>query len=98
MHHSLDSEEVSFIFSISTSARFFFFFNSSDSSSDQGPSSNKFVNDGSFLQQFMKMQKEKSNSVSGEYPKDYSFRCGATLVCGIPRTVDIFIVGQSKRQ
>lgn len=31
----------------------------------QGPSSNKFVNDGSFLQQFMKMQKEKSNSVSG---------------------------------
>lgn len=42
-----------------------FFFNSSNSSSDQGPSSNKFVNDGSFLQQFMKMQKEKSNSVSG---------------------------------
>ncbi|XP_011614782.2 SURP and G-patch domain-containing protein 1 isoform X1 [Takifugu rubripes] len=33
--------------------------------SDQGPSSNKFANDGSFLQQFMKMQKEKSNSVSG---------------------------------
>lgn len=31
----------------------------------QGASSNKFVNDGSFLQQFMKMQKEKSNNVSG---------------------------------
>ncbi|KAM7400810.1 hypothetical protein PAMA_005134 [Pampus argenteus] len=31
----------------------------------QGPSSNKFANDGSFLQQFMKIQKEKSNSVPG---------------------------------
>ncbi|KAM7379205.1 hypothetical protein PAMP_004774 [Pampus punctatissimus] len=31
----------------------------------QRPSSNKFANDGSFLQQFMKMQKEKSNSVPG---------------------------------
>ncbi|KAM8728342.1 SURP and G-patch domain-containing protein 1 isoform 1-T1 [Acanthopagrus schlegelii] len=31
----------------------------------QGPSSNKFVNDGSFLQQFMKMQKDKPNNVSG---------------------------------
>uniref|UniRef100_A0A3P8SX93 SURP and G-patch domain containing 1 n=1 Tax=Amphiprion percula TaxID=161767 RepID=A0A3P8SX93_AMPPE len=31
----------------------------------QGASSNKFVNDGSFLQQFMKMQKEKSNNSSG---------------------------------
>lgn len=45
---------------------FFFFFTSSSSFlSDQGPSSNKFANDGSFLQQFMKMQKEKSNSVPG---------------------------------
>ncbi|XP_030016747.1 SURP and G-patch domain-containing protein 1 [Sphaeramia orbicularis] len=33
--------------------------------SPQSASSNKFANDGSFLQQFMKMQKEKSNSVSG---------------------------------
>ncbi|XP_070774933.1 SURP and G-patch domain-containing protein 1 isoform X2 [Enoplosus armatus] len=31
----------------------------------QGASSNKFANDGSFLQQFMRMQKEKSNNVSG---------------------------------
>ncbi|XP_019712442.1 SURP and G-patch domain-containing protein 1 [Hippocampus comes] len=31
----------------------------------QGPTSNKFVNDGSFLQQFMMMQKQKPNSVSG---------------------------------
>ncbi|XP_028987475.1 SURP and G-patch domain-containing protein 1 isoform X2 [Betta splendens] len=31
----------------------------------QGPSSNKFVNDGSFLQQFMKMQKDSPNSASG---------------------------------
>lgn len=31
----------------------------------QGPSSNKFANDGSFLQQFMKMQKDKSSSVPG---------------------------------
>ncbi|XP_040000385.1 SURP and G-patch domain-containing protein 1 isoform X2 [Xiphias gladius] len=31
----------------------------------QGASSNKFANDGSFLQQFMKMQKEKSNNVPG---------------------------------
>uniref|UniRef100_A0A8B9HI34 SURP and G patch domain containing 1 n=1 Tax=Astyanax mexicanus TaxID=7994 RepID=A0A8B9HI34_ASTMX len=30
----------------------------------QGSTSNKFVNDGSFLQQFLKMQKEKSNSKS----------------------------------
>ncbi|XP_027877101.1 SURP and G-patch domain-containing protein 1 isoform X1 [Xiphophorus couchianus] len=30
----------------------------------QGPSSNKFANDGSFLQQFMKMQKEKTNNTS----------------------------------
>ncbi|KAF3699255.1 SURP and G-patch domain-containing protein 1 Splicing factor 4 [Channa argus] len=30
----------------------------------QGATSNKFANDGSFLQQFMKMQKEKSNTVS----------------------------------
>ncbi|XP_061588081.1 SURP and G-patch domain-containing protein 1 isoform X2 [Cololabis saira] len=36
--------------------------------SPQGPSSNKFVNDGSFLQQFMKMQKDKPN-VSGS-PSD----------------------------
>ncbi|XP_053294366.1 SURP and G-patch domain-containing protein 1 [Pleuronectes platessa] len=28
----------------------------------QGPSSNKFMNDGSFLQQFMKMQKDKPNN------------------------------------
>lgn len=33
--------------------------------SPQGASSNKFANDGSFLQQFMKMQKEKSNNTSG---------------------------------
>ncbi|KAM9349626.1 SURP and G-patch domain-containing protein 1 [Symphorus nematophorus] len=31
----------------------------------QGASSNKFANDGSFLQQFMRMQKEKSNNGSG---------------------------------
>ncbi|XP_026229940.1 SURP and G-patch domain-containing protein 1 [Anabas testudineus] len=31
----------------------------------QGASSNKFANDGSFLQQFMKMQKERSNNVPG---------------------------------
>ncbi|XP_032387784.1 SURP and G-patch domain-containing protein 1 [Etheostoma spectabile] len=31
----------------------------------QGGTSNKFVNDGSFLQQFMRLQKEKSNNVSG---------------------------------
>ncbi|KAJ8374555.1 hypothetical protein SKAU_G00051350 [Synaphobranchus kaupii] len=31
----------------------------------QGPSSNKFTNDGSFLQQFMKMQKDKPSSDSG---------------------------------
>ncbi|XP_071346848.1 SURP and G-patch domain-containing protein 1 [Trachinotus anak] len=31
----------------------------------EGASSNKFANDGSFLQQFMKMQKEKSTSVLG---------------------------------
>ncbi|KAJ8387788.1 hypothetical protein AAFF_G00150890 [Aldrovandia affinis] len=31
----------------------------------QGPSNNKFNNDGSFLQQFLKMQKEKSTSDSG---------------------------------
>ncbi|KAM9844782.1 SURP and G-patch domain-containing protein 1 [Aulostomus maculatus] len=31
----------------------------------QGASSNKFANDGSFLQQFMKMQKEKTSSVPG---------------------------------
>lgn len=30
--------------------------------SSQGPSSNKFANDGSFFQQFMKMQKDKSSS------------------------------------
>ncbi|MED6250893.1 hypothetical protein ATANTOWER_014430 [Ataeniobius toweri] len=30
----------------------------------QGASSNKFANDGSFLQQFMKMQKEKANNAS----------------------------------
>lgn len=30
-----------------------------------GPS-NKFANDGSFLQQFMKMQKEKGNNTSGK--------------------------------
>ncbi|KAG7488003.1 hypothetical protein MATL_G00029540 [Megalops atlanticus] len=33
--------------------------------SSQGPSSNKFTNDGSFLQQFLKMQKEKSSAESG---------------------------------
>ncbi|XP_076847458.1 SURP and G-patch domain-containing protein 1 [Brachyhypopomus gauderio] len=32
--------------------------------SSQGPSSNKFVNDGSFLQQFLKMQKDKSSTDS----------------------------------
>ncbi|XP_061776218.1 SURP and G-patch domain-containing protein 1 isoform X1 [Nerophis ophidion] len=31
----------------------------------QDDSSNKFINDGSFLQQFMMMQKQKTNSVSG---------------------------------
>uniref|UniRef100_A0AAY4EL92 SURP and G-patch domain-containing protein 1 n=1 Tax=Denticeps clupeoides TaxID=299321 RepID=A0AAY4EL92_9TELE len=31
----------------------------------EGPTSNKFVNDGSFLQQFLKMQKEKSSNESG---------------------------------
>ncbi|XP_070701629.1 SURP and G-patch domain-containing protein 1 isoform X2 [Pempheris klunzingeri] len=31
----------------------------------QGSSSNKFANDGSFLQQFMKMQKDKPNNMSG---------------------------------
>lgn len=40
----------------------------SPSPSFQG-TSNKFANDGSFLQQFMKMQKEKSNNVSGS-PSD----------------------------
>ncbi|KAG7214671.1 hypothetical protein INR49_010563, partial [Caranx melampygus] len=35
----------------------------SSSPSLQGASSNKFANDGSFLQQFMKMQKEKSTNV-----------------------------------
>ncbi|XP_026170038.1 SURP and G-patch domain-containing protein 1 isoform X2 [Mastacembelus armatus] len=35
------------------------------SPSPQGASSNKFANDGSFLEKFMKMQKEKSNNVSG---------------------------------
>lgn len=39
----------------------------------QGPSSNKFANDGSFLQQFMKMQKEKSNSVPGQCLHLHSF-------------------------
>uniref|UniRef100_A0A3B5LN64 Uncharacterized protein n=1 Tax=Xiphophorus couchianus TaxID=32473 RepID=A0A3B5LN64_9TELE len=34
-------------------------------SGEIGPSSNKFANDGSFLQQFMKMQKEKTNNTSG---------------------------------
>ncbi|KAM3866345.1 SURP and G-patch domain-containing protein 1 [Diretmus argenteus] len=33
--------------------------------SPQGPSSNKFANDGSFFQQFMKLQKEKPTSISG---------------------------------
>ncbi|KAG5286186.1 hypothetical protein AALO_G00012000 [Alosa alosa] len=33
--------------------------------SPQGSTSNKFVNDGSFLQQFMKMQKDKPSSDSG---------------------------------
>ncbi|XP_075877293.1 SURP and G-patch domain-containing protein 1 isoform X2 [Nelusetta ayraudi] len=37
----------------------------SSSPSLQDGSSNKFVNDGSFLQQFMKMQKEKSNNGTG---------------------------------
>ncbi|XP_022611086.1 SURP and G-patch domain-containing protein 1 isoform X3 [Seriola dumerili] len=37
----------------------------SSSPSLQGASSNKFANDGSFLQQFMKMQKEKSTNVPG---------------------------------
>nr|XP_015812641.2 SURP and G-patch domain-containing protein 1 [Nothobranchius furzeri] len=32
----------------------------------QGPSSNKFANDGSFLQQFMKLQKEKSSDCSSD--------------------------------
>uniref|UniRef100_W5K5S5 SURP and G-patch domain containing 1 n=1 Tax=Astyanax mexicanus TaxID=7994 RepID=W5K5S5_ASTMX len=34
----------------------------------QGSTSNKFVNDGSFLQQFLKMQKEKSSTDSGSKP------------------------------
>ncbi|KAM9440111.1 SURP and G-patch domain-containing protein 1 isoform 2-T2 [Clarias gariepinus] len=34
---------------------------SAESPDTQGQTSNKFVNDGSFLQQFLKMQKEKSN-------------------------------------
>lgn len=37
----------------------------SSSPSLQEGSSNKFANDGSFLQQFMKMQKEKSNNGTG---------------------------------
>lgn len=37
----------------------------SSSPSSLGPSSNKFANDGSFLQQFMKMQKDKSNNTPG---------------------------------
>lgn len=45
----------------------FCLFDPSSSPSLQGASSNKFANDGSFLQQFMKMQKEKPNNVSGEY-------------------------------
>ncbi|XP_049603311.1 SURP and G-patch domain-containing protein 1 [Syngnathus scovelli] len=36
----------------------------SNSPTTQGPSSNKFVNDGSFLQQFMMMQKKTPNNVS----------------------------------
>ncbi|XP_067109948.1 SURP and G-patch domain-containing protein 1 isoform X1 [Osmerus mordax] len=36
----------------------------SSPSPQEGPSSNKFVNDGSFLQQFMKMHKNKPNSGS----------------------------------
>ncbi|CAL8281562.1 unnamed protein product [Lota lota] len=36
------------------------------SPSFQGPSSNKFVNDGSFLQQFMKLHKDKPSSNNGE--------------------------------
>ncbi|XP_034412336.1 SURP and G-patch domain-containing protein 1 [Cyclopterus lumpus] len=35
------------------------------SPSFQGPSSNKFLNDGSFLQQFIRMQKDKPNNGSG---------------------------------
>uniref|UniRef100_A0A3B5BN77 SURP and G-patch domain containing 1 n=1 Tax=Stegastes partitus TaxID=144197 RepID=A0A3B5BN77_9TELE len=34
----------------------------------QGASSNKFANDGSFLQQFMKMQKEKTNNTDAKSP------------------------------
>ncbi|CAN9502880.1 unnamed protein product [Ophioblennius macclurei] len=41
----------------------------SSSPSFQGASSNKFANDGSFLQQFMKMQKEKSSNTTGS-PSD----------------------------
>ncbi|XP_054625134.1 SURP and G-patch domain-containing protein 1 isoform X2 [Dunckerocampus dactyliophorus] len=37
----------------------------SSSPTMQDASSNKFANDGSFLQQFMMMQKQKSNSISG---------------------------------
>ncbi|XP_060762314.1 SURP and G-patch domain-containing protein 1 isoform X2 [Neoarius graeffei] len=44
---------------------------SAESSDLQGLTSNKFVNDGSFLQQFLKMQKEKSNpdSASSSDPR-----------------------------
>ncbi|XP_066508362.1 SURP and G-patch domain-containing protein 1-like isoform X2 [Hoplias malabaricus] len=43
----------------------------SQDSTSQGSTSNKFVNDGSFLQQFLKMQKEKSSTDSGSnsHPK-----------------------------
>uniref|UniRef100_A0A1A7WXM6 SURP and G patch domain containing 1 n=1 Tax=Iconisemion striatum TaxID=60296 RepID=A0A1A7WXM6_9TELE len=40
----------------------------SSSPSLQGPSNNKFANDGSFLQQFMKMQKDKPSDSSTKTP------------------------------
>ncbi|NXM73928.1 SUGP1 protein, partial [Serilophus lunatus] len=39
-----------------------------DGSEGEGSVSNKFVNDGSFLQQFLKLQKEKSSAVLGLFP------------------------------
>ncbi|XP_058485413.1 SURP and G-patch domain-containing protein 1 isoform X1 [Solea solea] len=43
----------------------------------QGPSTNKFANDGSFFQQFMKLQKDKSNNVPGS-PSDATFPSSST--------------------
>uniref|UniRef100_A0AAY4EM64 SUGP1 protein n=1 Tax=Denticeps clupeoides TaxID=299321 RepID=A0AAY4EM64_9TELE len=41
----------------------------------EGPTSNKFVNDGSFLQQFLKMQKEKSSNESGIDVMSHTSHC-----------------------